>query len=423
MLTHRATGAPPPTPTPPVSAPRAATPAPARLGLELKLLLFCAVTLLARITLFIRQRSGDRYDEIDVSAAVQIGLVAISLMLFVAAAPALFRLWTRLAGTSGRLWLVFLAVGMLSAAWSIHPSYSLFRALEAFSQSLILFVVIAALGPPRRAERWVLGLVWLALVFDVAGNYRLTAGFSGGAQSNSFSAMAAMIAAYSLGEAVAAVGTRRRGLMISGLLAALVLIVGSSLASWWALLVGLMVAGTLMKRSGLLLLVAMLVLLLLTLGGSDIVHTLLLRNKPVEQLETLHGRTILWSHFWEVYKERPLLGYGFAIGARTQGVVYTTNTHNALLSVLLGCGALGLLVAVGMGARYGRELWRACRARVLGAAGALAAATTAFVNSLSLAFLGESWMPATFVFVTLFALFVLHIAPAARNLDRDLDDH
>lgn len=407
MLTHAVRAAPDGRPPAPVVNPHV----PPRLPLAFKLLLVCAVALVMRITVFIRQRSGEQYDAVDLSAAIQIAIVAVTLILFLVVMPALRDVWTRVVGSSVRLWLWSLGLGMVSAAWSIHPSYSLFRALEVLSQSLILLLVVGGTGPWWRAERLTLGLAWLALVLDVAGNYRLTGGFAGGVQSNSFSAMAGMIAAYSLAEALEASGRRRSRLLLGGLLALAVLVAGASLASWWAFLVGMVVASLMAQRGVALLVPALLLVLLVVLAGDDALQSLLMRNKPTEQLATLHGRTILWTHFWDVYKERPLLGYGYAIGARTQGVVYTTNTHNAVLSVLLGCGALGLLVSAAMGGRLACELWVARRARAVGASGAVALAVTAFVNSMSLAFLGEAWMPATFVFMCFFAFFVLHVRP------------
>jgi O-antigen ligase len=128
-------------------------------------------------------------------------------------------------------------------------------------------------------------------------------------------------------------------------------------------------------------------------------------------LSTLHGRTHLWLHYWEVYKQRPLLGYGYAIGAREMGPVYATNTHNAIVSVLMACGLPGLAVLLWMLARYGQELASARRQSREGVVPSVALGVTALTNSMSLAFFGEGWTPVTFILACFFALHALHVAP------------
>jgi len=380
--------------------------------LDAILLSGCALALLTRITVFIRQRGGESFDRVDTAAALQIGIVAVTLLLLTAFAGSLRILWSRLAGSSARAWLTYLGLGALSAVWSLHPAYSMYRAVEVLSQTLALLIVVGAAPGPKEGERRCLGLAWIALALDIIGHYRFTSGFAWGTQSNSFSAIAAMIGAYSLVEALGSSGRRATLLYAGAGLALSILIMGSSLASWWALLTGVLAAVVLGRRGGPLMLVVIVLVMLMLVLDPGVLTTLLLRNKPAEQLGSLHGRTLLWSHFWQLYLEQPLLGYGFAIGARARSIVYTTNTHNAVISVLLGCGAVGFLAAAIMALRAARELLLALRRRVLLSGGVLAAMITALVNSMTLAFIGEGWMPSTFVFICFFALLNLHVRSA-----------
>ena len=149
----------------PPRPPRPALPLASRL--EAILLSGCALALLTRITVFIRQRGEEAFDRVDTAAALQIGLVVVTALLLAAFASSLRNLWIRLARSSAQAWLAYLALGVLSAIWSLHPAYSMYRAVEVLSQTLALLVVIGSAPEAKDAERRCLGLAWAALCWTV----------------------------------------------------------------------------------------------------------------------------------------------------------------------------------------------------------------------------------------------------------------
>jgi len=158
------------------------------------------------------------------------------------------------------------------------------------------------------------------------------------------------------------------------------------------------------------LLVVLLVLVAGLFWGPELARNVLLRNRSAGELATLHGRTHMWTYYWKASLERPLLGYGYALGARQLGPMYATQTHNALISVLLGCGWVGFAIVAGYALCYGFELRWGARQGIVGALGCAAVAAAALTNNMSLAFVGETWSPVTFVFIAFFALHVWHVA-------------
>ncbi len=382
------------------------------------LLLACVVGILVRLTLFIRQRDASQFAQVDAAAAIEIVLVGLTGGLLLIMPRYLQRTWVGVRGRSGALWIVLLVLGVVSTTWSINPAYSGFRSVEVFTQVLAVFVIVAHAGAFAATERLVLRLGWFALLLMMLSSVTVS-GFSlYGLRSNALSAGAAMLAGYSLGTLIEGRerGTRRMWVSLGAAL--LMVIFGLSLGSWWATLAGIAAALWWGRASRVLALLPLLGLLVLVLWGDAFIESVVLRNRSVAELATLHGRTGLWLHYWEVYRARPLLGYGYAIAAREMGPVYATNTHNAFVSVLLGSGMVGGGIFVWMLGAFGAELRRARKVRREGSVASMAVAVTALVNGMSLAFFGEGWMPVTFILAGFFALHTLHVAAPVASARR-----
>lgn len=67
-------------------------------------------------------------------------------------------------------------------------------------------------------------------------------------------------------------------------------------------------------------------------------------ENPV-MLQTLTGRTLAWEHAWEMFKRSPLLGYGFASGARFDvlGGSSMIGLHGSIFDVLVNLGLIGVI--------------------------------------------------------------------------------
>lgn len=92
-----------------------------------------------------------------------------------------------------------------------------------------------------------------------------------------------------------------------------------------------------------LLIIAIPALLLTTFA--EIAGSYLLRGQSEELLTSFSGRTEGWSVAWEMFKEKPVAGYGFAAAARLAilGVGGASTLHGAMFDVLVGVGLIGAI--------------------------------------------------------------------------------
>jgi O-antigen ligase len=113
-------------------------------------------------------------------------------------------------------------------------------------------------------------------------------------------------------------------------------------------------------------------------ASSNPVAEFLFRGQPLEEVEGLSGREALWQGAFTLFRERPVLGYGYQ-GSRyhlVQILGWGGHAHNALLEALLDLGVLGaalIWIPVGVcffrsvivgGRDPGVQSW--CRAVILG---------------------------------------------------------
>lgn len=377
------------------------------------------LSIVARKTVFVRQRWGELdYATVDTYAAVEILIVGMA-WIFLLSSRHLSLLVRWLSGTSAAWLWAYCVVGMASALWSSQPAYAGFQAAEVASQLLLIFVVISYYERFADAERSVL-VVCLATVLlgmcEVLKFRGVTLSIAAW-HHNQFPASAGMLACYCAPEYFRASGERRKRLLIYGCTATFALLLGTSAASLLSTLFGLAIAALLMRRTAwpILLLVATLVL-----GAAldpNAATELLFPYKTAEQIQSLHGRTHLWGQLMDFFWERPILGYGFAMGAKLGGVGQT-NTHNSILSVVLGTGLMGLLILVGFGVRFLKELSTKLSARRPGSTGVACALSAGLMNSMSMAFLGEGWRGPTLVFTAIYALLVVERLQTGKKLRR-----
>ena len=365
----------------------------------------------ARMTAFVRQRGGAEFTEIDTSAMVGIGLVALCLLLLLASGN-IGPTWRRVARTSGGLLVAYYILCAASALWSPLPEYTLFTSVEMAGLMLAVFVALSYCGSFAQAERRVMLVCVLTILLGMLVNvrfYGVTASLANW-HTNSYSASAAMLSCYAVGEYLSRGKELPRAVKWAGGAGLVALALGTSSASTIAALGGFAVAAFVLRRWGLVFGGLAAAALVVALGfGGQFMTNILFPGKTEGQIATLHGRIQLWTAYAEDVKQSPLFGNGFGVSARLSSFRYTTNPHNAVFSVLLGTGAAGMLVVLGALLRLTRESWLASKLRRPGATGATAAIAAGLANSMALPVIGDQWMAPSAVFAALLALHVLFV--------------
>jgi O-antigen ligase len=359
--------------------------------------------------MLIRQRPRDDFALVDRYALVEIWLTGLTLVL-VLTAPKLKEILRYLMRTSGGLLILYYTLCAASALWSPMPQYSLFRALEYLSQVLAVTLALSYCLTFYNAERTVLivslmpimaEILRLIILYGLAFSLDLW-------HTNSYSASAAMVSSYCLGEYFTTSGKRARMLIIFGMISFLFLMLGTSGASNVAAFCGFMTVAFLLRNRRLLFLGVLFGLIIWALGiGPDFIKALLFPAKEEELVMKLGGRTYLWEMYIPEIIRSPFYGHGFSISARLADL-YTTSTHNAIFSVLLGTGIFGMaLVVVGL-IRWVREFTHAVGLRLQGSIGCTGALVAGLVNSMGVPIAGETWISPSLVFACFFSLHVLY---------------
>ncbi|MBA4390987.1 MAG: hypothetical protein C0399_08615 [Syntrophus sp. (in: bacteria)] len=77
----------------------------------------------------------------------------------------------------------------------------------------------------------------------------------------------------------------------------------------------------------------------------DLMVDYMRRGENPKMIQTLSGRTMAWEHAWQMFKKSPLLGYGFASGARFDvlGESGMIGLHGSIFDVLVNVGLVGVL--------------------------------------------------------------------------------
>ncbi|MCE5230705.1 O-antigen ligase family protein [bacterium] len=371
-----------------------------------------SLALVARLTILSRRRSLEEFAIVDRFALLQILIIAASIAVVVFSTRSTV-LWRRIAHGASGLLIGYYLFGALSSLWSPQPAYSLYRSIEAVSQIAIIHLALSkAPGFPaaeRRALIAVLASMLLGMISVIT-----TLGFEFRFDfwhTNQYSVPAMLAFTYAFGELFAGRRSGRPFLYAVAVAGFIGMAIGTSSASFIAAFCGMIVTVMLSRtRPQRLFAIVALIGLVGLLGGGAAVKRLVFYGKSEAGIERLSGRAYFWQGYMKTFSESPLVGQGFAVSARISSFWRTTNTHNAILSVLLGTGLVGLALAARAVLRWAGDGLRATRRRQKGSVGCAAAISAGLVNSMSVAFLGETWMMSSFSFVCMLALFSLFIA-------------
>lgn len=316
--------------------------------------------LLVRISLFAKGHVDTDFGYIDSEAMIEIGLVGVTILLLLrdAATGAVLRTVTR---APVRWLLLYYVLATLSAAWSLMPSYTLFRGIEVLSQFLGIFVILAHARSFAAREFTFLAVGAMAIVLEIGGTARLIGGIGSIAaiHNDSYSNVGLMLFVYCLAEHPGCEPARRRTLFWFGFIGLMAIVVGTSATTNVAAVLGILVAAILSAwRTGLRPVTIVAICLLLFLGLSavlarDSLIAWLMPGKTAEQIQTFTGRRELWEELSGPMHESPLLGHGFVASTRF-GDLKVANAHNVLLQAMMDTGLVGTgilavaLIALGM---------------------------------------------------------------------------
>ena len=163
------------------------------------LLLVLPLVVVARMTIFVRQRTSSEYLQIDYAATIQI-LVVFTTLLAVLVAPKLIPLSRRMIqGSLGALGAYYV-FAIASAGWSVAPTYTAYRALEVLVLSIAIFVGLSYQHSARQLEKHVLWAACMVVIFGVLMHIKFGGLSLEALHTNSYSAVAAMVFVYCLTE-------------------------------------------------------------------------------------------------------------------------------------------------------------------------------------------------------------------------------
>lgn len=365
-----------------------------------------SLALVMRLTLLSRRRPLEEFESIDRFALVQIAIV-FACLIVVLFSGRFASVWRRIEHRASGLLVIFYLFGAVSCMWSPRPAFSLYRAIEAVSQVAIIHLALSHAWDFAAAERRALLAVLASMLLgllSVITTLGLELRFDFW-HTNQYSVPAMIAFTYAVGELFSGRRADRGFLVFVGVAGLTGMAIGTSSASTISALCGIAVAVMLSRdRRRKLFLLGLLAAGIMLYGGVALVKELVFYGKSEVNIEQLSGRAYFWQGYLRQFAEHPILGQGFAVSARISTYWRSTNTHNAILSVLLGTGIVGMAIASRAVGRWFFDSLRAARQRRRGSVGCAAAISAGLVNSMSVAYLGETWMMSSFAFVCILAL-------------------
>ena len=158
------------------------------------------------------------------------------------------------------------------------------------------------------------------------------------------------------------------------------------------------------SNSFIFVIIALVVIIFIGIINLDVIQDVIFINKNAEELEGLNGRKMLWEMYLDMIYEKPLLGWGFDIIARS-AEFYTTNTHFFIISILGGMGLLGILVFFIGFIKLIKELFKYMNYKLPSYLGFIGGLGAAFVNGGSKGYIGEHIYPESLTFLLLLSFF------------------
>lgn len=297
-----------------------------------------------------------------------------------------------------------------SGLWSLTPEYSSYRAFEFLGIFLIVMILVRKMDCFLKAERSVLLCVNFMLLMQIIGSIRFGRWPPSG--SNAHSMAGAMLLAYSFGELSFASGQRKCLLAVSLIIGLISVLLVASTGSNLGLLAALLML-VILSPSHRYYLLLLIPALLLVETWNPIVEVIGGGKSPDDILSLRH-RLGVWTVSWELFLQRPLLGYGFDVA--TRHLFSILSAHNSYLGMLLSVGILGASILIFGNIVILRDLGCAMKSRSIGSIGCFAATIAYFINSFSRPGGGSILSIPNIVFPLVLALFIYHVKPTRRRV-------
>jgi O-antigen ligase len=379
------------------------------------LLWLANIAWVTRVTVFIRPRAGSEFSTIDAAAGIQVLIVLVTLLLLILSTR-LVPMLTNIARTSVFVLFVYYFLSAISSIWSPMPQFTLYRAIEFITMFIGVLIALSYIPNFYIAEKKILLISSIVIILSLYVNLKLTRfSFSVSAfHTNSYSASAAMLFCYCLGEYFSSEGKRKKTLRRYGLFGLATLALGTSSASIVAACCGILFTALLYRKimlflAGCWLLILAFILKFMLGADFSLVKELLFPGKTVHQITTMTGRTRMWQSLFQLVQQSPFIGYGFAVLSTGKRHVFSSNPHNSLFSILLGTGALGMVTFLAYGFRLLREFFRTALQKLPGSVGCASAIIAGLVNSMAMTLVFDKWEESSLVFACLMAFFVLFV--------------
>jgi O-antigen ligase len=381
------------------------------------------IAFIVRVTVFVRRRSA--FADIDPFAFIQILIVYLNCFLSLISGK-LFVVIGDVLRSSLLFLFLYYVLCMLSSIWSSLPQFTLYKSFEYAALLLSVLIAISFEKNYESAEKKVLALVTITLFCGIFlhiknSNYHISIS---SLHTNQYSATAAMLSAYCLGEYFKAHNPRKKTLRRFGVVGLLFLVIGTSAASNMAFLCGAVLVFVLVGRLFLAFAGAC-ILAISYLIGVYVFETdfgflpyVLAPGKTAKDLETGSGRLMIIEYYKRRIFQSPFLGHGFAVMETKKGFLRPGLTHNSILSVLLGTGLLGMFFYGIFLIKLGIQSVKSLAAKRQGCIGATAAIVAGLINSLSIALVADYWMEPSFSFCCFLGLSTWHILARDRKKKR-----
>lgn len=258
------------------------------------------------------------------------------------------------------LYAAFAIFAIFSFVYSSHPSFTAWKGIEIF----FLAFYIAIITSMKNAQEYmkqtylltikllsiVLILTWIyAILFPSLGfvKHSSTLGFMMGGllNSNALGSVSAMVGIHSFAKI-----TKKSSFSIVNVLFFLLSVVTIILAYSRTSLVGFFIALTIMcfiGRKTKLSIMLSIMLLVIVFSGSitENIGSYLSRGQSSGALKSMSGRALAWNKAIEYWKKSPYVGHGHMSAGRYDVLNdSSSHLHGSPIEILVGLGALGLLI-------------------------------------------------------------------------------
>ena len=385
---------------------------------------FFILSLVAKFTLFVRQRDSSQFIAIDLNALFEIFII-FGCFFYLCLLPNKKNTLKSLFYAPSKYFVMYYSFCLLSTTWSTMAVFSGFRAFEVIVIIFIVFYVISLYDNYFRKEIIYIRIISVFILFYFIMHLRLfNMEFSWRSfHTNTYSSIAGMGFLYCFGELLYAQGVRKKHLLGLSIMFFSCLIIGTSSASNISVAIGFIVLLLCAGKNKILVLFFLVILsLILYFTGEidDFLLNILLPNKTNEDIITLRGRTVLWETYLKMFNMSPIIGNGFAVSARIAsqfGGRSATNTHNGIFEILLGTGVSGLCFYILWLISIIKKLTFDIQNRRIGAFGFLGAFTVLMINNLALSIIGGALNPVLISGVLLLALFSNNITISEKDIN------